>query len=180
MAKAKARTTYTFQCSQEGLEQYAKLIHNYATDISRLNDLFARRLAEEGFDIASMCIQSTDHYDHDKPVGTLEIIRDQTGEVSSCRLTFTGEQVLFIEFGAGFYWNDKAIQTSWAEQFGYGVGTYPGQTHANDEGGWSYFGEDDRWHHTHGTEATMPMYNAKQSMRERFVQIAREVYQSVL
>lgn len=180
MGRTKARRTVTFNCSQEGMEEYANLIRNYRTNISRLNDKFARRLAEEGFDVASMSIQSSTHYDHDKPVGTLEIHREETGEVSSCTLTFTGEQVLFIEFGAGFYWNDKVIQTSWAEQFGYGVGTYPGQTHANDEKGWSYFGEDDRWHHTRGTEATMPMFNAKQTMRERFVQIAREVYQSVL
>ena len=180
MGRTKSRRTVSFPCSQEGMEEYARFIRNYKVDIASLNDKFVRRLAEEGFDVAAIAINSSDHYDKDKPIGTLEIHRDETGEVASCELYFTGQQVLFVEFGAGFYWNDKAIQTTWAEQFGYGVGTYPNQTHANDAGGWSYQAETGEWIHTRGTEATMPMFNAKEAMRERFVQIAREVYQSVL
>ena len=180
MGRIKSRRNISFTCSQEGMEEYAKFIRDYKVDIARLNDLFVRRLAEEGFDVASIAIQSSDHYDKDKPIGTLTIDRDEMGEVSSCTLNFTGQQVLFVEFGAGFYWNDKAIQTTWAEQFGYGVGTYPNQKHANDAGGWSYQAETGEWIHTRGTEATMPMYNAIQGMKERFIQIAREVYQSVL
>lgn len=178
MGRIKARKVLQATFSEEGLRSLAKQIHDYRTDIESANDRFVRRLAEEGFDIAQMSIQSTDHYDKDKPIGTLDIVTDQTGKVSSCRLVFSGEQVLFVEFGAGFYYNKK--ENPWSANYGYGVGTYPGQTHANDPEGWSYRGNDDKWHHTKGTEATMPMFNADMSIIEKFVEIAKEVYQGVI
>jgi len=178
MGRVKARKVLEATFSEEGLRSLARQIHNYRAGIESANDRFVRRLAEEGFDIAQMSIQSSGHYDRDKPIGTLDIISDESGKVSSCRLVFSGEQVLFVEFGAGFYYNTK--ENPWSDTYGYGVGTYPGQTHANDPGGWSYHGNDDKWHHTRGTEATMPMYNASVDMRSKIIKIAKEVYQGVI
>lgn len=177
MGRAKARRVIEGTLSEEGLRSIARTIHNYREGINSANDRFVRRLAEEGFDVASMAIQSSDHYDKDKPIGTLDIVSDESGKVSSCRLVFSGEQVLFVEFGAGYYWNTK--ENPWADTYGYGVGTYPGQTHANDPGGWSYKANGS-WVHTRGTEATMPMYNASADMKSKLIKIATEVYQGVI
>lgn len=180
MGRTKAQKVVKVPCSQAGIREAINHLHRYESYIYRLNGEFVRRLAEEGFDIASIAIQSSTNYDRDKPVGTLDILTDSTGAVSSCRLKFSGEQVMFIEFGAGFYYNTNSDINNWAEQFGYGVGTYPNQVHANDESGWSYQADTGEWIHTMGTEATAPLFNAIQAIitKNRFAEIAREVYRS--
>ena len=66
---------------------------------------------------------------------------------------------MFIEFGSGIYYN-AGNEHPLAKQFGYGVGTYPGQTHAYEDF-WFYTDKDGTHSHfSHGTEATMPMYNS--------------------
>lgn len=83
--------------------------------------------------------------------------------------------VLAIEFGAGIHYNHKNIPK--ASEFGYGVGTFPGQTHAQDENGWWFFDEKtDTWKHSYGIEATMPMYEADKAMIQKFNKIAREAF----
>ena len=60
---------------------------------------------------------------------------------------------------------------------GVGRGTFPGQTHAFDDEGWSWkeIGTD-RWHHSVGVEPTHPMYNAYIHMLEQIDAIAQEVF----
>ena len=60
---------------------------------------------------------------------------------------------------------------------GYGVGTFPGQTHAFQEEGWWFKDEEtDKWIHSYGVQATMPMYNASIEMRQKVTEIAKEVF----
>lgn len=180
MGRSVARKVIETEFSVDGMKRLVTTMRKYNQRVKHANATFVRRLMEEGFDVAQMHIQSCNHYDRDKPIGTLSINTETSGDVVSMSLKFTGEQVLFVEFGAGFYWNTK--ENPLADQFGYGVGTYPNQIHANDEGGWSYQDSTGRWIHTMGTEATMPMYNASVAMRnkEKLISIAKEVYQGVI
>ena len=82
--------------------------------------------------------------------------------------------LLAIEFGAGIYYN-SGNENPKANDFGLGVGTYPGQIHAFEDG-WYYLGNDNQWHYTHGVKATMPMYNATMEIVNQYKQIAREVF----
>lgn len=69
----------------------------------------------------------------------------------------TGFNILFgVEFGAGIAYNWGVGNTDYSAM-GMGVGTWPGQTHAYDFEGWTYF-KDEEFHHTYGTPATMPMH----------------------
>ena len=180
MGRTKARKTLTAEFSAEGMRNLANQIRQYSYGIERANKLFVQRLAEAGYKIATQqIVKSFPSLDHDKPIGSLDIITDDEGIVSACTLQFSSEQALFIEFGAGIRYN-KGADHPLAGQFGYGVGTYPNQTHAFNEKGWSYQGEDGRWHHSYGTKATMPMYSASIDMRERLIEIAKEVYAGVL
>lgn len=180
MGRTKARRTITAEFSAEGLRQLARELHQYNHSIERANELFVQRLAEAGYKIATQqIVKSFPSLDHDKPIGSLDIITDSDGIVSGCTLQFSSEQALFIEFGAGIHFN-KGTNHPLAGQFGYGVGTYPGQTHAYNDKGWSYQGEDGRWHHSYGTKATMPMYTAGVEMRTKIIEIAKEVYAGVI
>lgn len=83
--------------------------------------------------------------------------------------------LLAIEFGAGIHYNYS--ENPKAEEMGYGVGTFPGQTHAFQEEGWWFKDEEtDKWIHSYGVQATMPMYNASIEMRQKVTEIAKEVF----
>lgn len=180
MGRTKARRTLTAELSSNGMRELARQVREYSYGIERANKVFVQRLAEAGFHIATQqIVKAFPSLDSDKAIGSLDIITDSEGEVSACRLQFSSEQALFIEFGAGIRYN-KGTNHPLAGQFGYGVGTYPNQKHAFNEKGWSYQGEDGRWHHSYGTKGTMPMYSASVSMREQLIAIATEVYQSVI
>lgn len=87
----------------------------------------------------------------------------------------TVNTLLLVEFGAGIHFNATANPK--ASEMGMGVGTFPDQTHAFEDG-WYYLNEDNRWVYTHGTKATMPMYNAMKAIREQYVTVAKEVFKS--
>lgn len=82
--------------------------------------------------------------------------------------------LLAIEFGAGIHHNPKPNPQ--ADNLGFGVGTFPGQIHAFQDG-WFYWDEKaGEWKYTHGVKATMPMHNASMEMIKEYVRIAREVF----
>lgn len=82
--------------------------------------------------------------------------------------------LLAIEFGAGIYYNSTANPK--AGEFGLGVGTFPGQTHAFEDQ-WYYWDEkSQQWYSTHGIKATMPMYSADMEIIQNVEKIAREVF----
>ena len=84
----------------------------------------------------------------------------------------TVSPMLMLEFGSGLQAENPANIP------GVGTGTFPGQTHAENPGGWWYMDLDGVWHHSKGVSAKMPMYFAGKEMREKIVSIAREVFQN--
>jgi len=82
--------------------------------------------------------------------------------------------LLLVEFGAGIHYNP--VPNPIADKFGMGVGTFPDQTHAFDDKGWYFLGDDDKWHHSYGVKATMPMYNAAQAMKNQIYEIAKGIF----
>lgn len=178
-----ARRIISGSLSRSGIEQIIDGLTAYQHSLKEASDLFARRLGEEGFDVAQIYIaEATETADKDKPIGTLDIMTDSNGWISSVRLRFSGAQVLFVEFGAGEIYNPSHTPNPWSAEFGMGVGTFPHQKHAFDDNGWSYYGNDDQWHHTYGTKATMPMFHASQRVRDKklVIAIAKEVFGSVI
>ena len=83
--------------------------------------------------------------------------------------------LLAIEFGAGIHYNQTPNPLIGSE-FPYGVGTFPGQTHAYQDM-WFYWDENTQeWKPTHGVKATMPMYSADMEIIQNAVKYAKEVF----
>ena len=83
--------------------------------------------------------------------------------------------LLAIEFGAGIHFNPTPNPII-SSEFPYGVGTFPGQTHAYQDT-WFYWDENSQeWKPTHGVKATMPMYNADMEIIQNVVKYAKEVF----
>lgn len=88
-----------------------------------------------------------------------------------------GEDAVFMEFGAGVYYNGAAGSSPnpLGANLGFTIGSY-GPNGAKET--WGYYGEDGELHLTHGTPASMPLYRAVQSVRQDIVRIAKEVFGS--
>ena len=83
--------------------------------------------------------------------------------------------LLAIEFGSGVHFNPTPNPLS--AEMGYGVGTFPGQVHAMEPGGWYFWSEEkQQWIHSYGVKATMPMYNADMEIIKNVVKFAKEVF----
>lgn len=173
-----------FKCdlSQKGIEQLIKELKNYRDVI--LPDIcreLVKRLAEIG-------IQTANIYIGQSPLGHYVSVKTNIEPSKmGCKaiLIATGatkvsdeyndfNTLLAIEFGAGIHYNKQGNPK--ADELGFGVGTFPGQIHAFEDG-WYYWDEDSQsWQHTHGVKATMPMYNASIEIIKNIKKVALEVF----
>lgn len=87
-----------------------------------------------------------------------------------------GEDAVWCEFGSGVYHNGSAgtSPNSYGVELGYTIGSY-GQGKGKQTA-WGYYDENKQLVITRGTPATMPMFNAAQSVATRAINIAREVF----
>jgi len=165
----------------KGIEDAIRQVEEYRNELNRKVEIYCERLALAGEIVARarigqsaygnmITLQST----HTATEMGAQAILIASGTVVE---SATGEDVntlLMVEFGAGIRYNATANPK--AAEFGMGVGTFPGQTHAFDPNGWYYKDENGEWHHSYGVRATMPMYQASQEIIQRYMEIAREVF----
>lgn len=165
---------------QKSIQNAIKQIEQYRDDLPRKCQQLCERLTEEGVKVADMAINSV-------PIGrTITLTTDINPSKMWCQaiMKMTGRETrtedgrifftaLAIEFGAGIRYNPTANPKS--SEFGMGVGTFPGQTHAFQDG-WYYLGNDGEWHYSHGIQASMPMYKASVEMKQKIDTIVKEVF----
>lgn len=147
----------------------------YKKELNDKVQVFARRLSNLGLNTAKAIIQQ--HTSSGATIGSLRVETDSLGQITRMRVVVESSSILFLEFGAGITYN-QGNENPKAGELGYGVGTYPDQTHAYDPNGWWYQDENGEWKHSYGTKAVMPMYNASLVMASQAVKIAKEVFKS--
>ena len=109
--------------------------------------------------------------------GSVEVSVEPQGDNTTVIIA-SGKDAVFMEFGAGVYYNG-AVGSSpnpWGTGLGFTIGSY-GKGNGRKEV-WAYDGGDGQIHLTHGTPASMPLYRAVQSVSRDIVKIAREVFAS--
>ena len=155
----------------ERLEQIANNLDRYAAEI-------VRRLAQIGYDVAYQIMAG--HIYSGETIGSLEVVENDPTHFT---LMASSKALLFFEFGAGINGGGHPQ----AGGFGYGPGTYPGQTHAFDPNGWYYPTDDPALivaytddglglGHSYGNPPYMPFYNAKERIKQDLLTVAREVF----
>lgn len=87
-----------------------------------------------------------------------------------------GEDAVWVEFGAGVHYNGAAGTSHHPKgsELGFTIGGYGKGMGKKDV--WGFY-EDGELRLTHGTPATMPMYNAVKTVCDEIAGIAREVFQ---
>lgn len=107
--------------------------------------------------------------------GSVEVSVEPQGDNTTVIIA-SGKDAVFMEFGAGVYYNG-AVGSSpnpWGTGLGFTIGSYGKGNGAKEV--WGYLGSDGKIHLTRGTPASMPLYKAVQSVSRDIVKIAREVF----
>lgn len=164
--------TIKAELSPSSIDKAIDEINKYKSRLQDRLQSLVNELIQDGVQVARILVSSAQG-DSKKPNVTYEI--NPQGDIIKATIAMVGTDVLFIEFGAGIAYN-TGNQHPKASEFGYGPGTYPSKHPPNkaiNPGRWVY-GHDENgkplW--SIGTEATMPMYHAAETIRNNFIQKA--------
>jgi len=184
MAVKKRRIT--LELSDKSIRKARKQLLQYQADMQYKLGLFVSLLINKGYKVAMrnkgdysayiMILQHTDEVDENSAKGILMAYNVQTCireyMVSATEIKRVEvSPVLMAEFGSG--WKAK---NEFPDVTGVGQGTFPGQIHAFDPGGWSYMTPDGMWHRSSGEEPSMPMLKAKRRMEREITKTIKEVW----
>lgn len=178
MPRINARKNFSAKLNSKSIDDLISQLQQYKSDIQKAQKLLVKRLLESGYQVGRIAIQDARGGDPDKDIGKFDLYCNALGDLCVGKLTLSGQQVLFFEFGAGVYFNNGK-KNPMSDQFGYGVGTFSPKGHYKDKG-WFYEADNGDLIFTHGTEIAMPMYLASKEMRYNIESIAREVFQNVI
>lgn len=177
---AKKTITISYLSVSE-IKKAQRELEKYRDRLTHKCRLLAEELAKAGIKVAQARIDES-------PLGKYVTIKtDITEEKAGCKaiLIATGavkesegyapfNTLLAIEFGAGIHYNKTPNPN--ADKFGMGVGTFPGQIHAFEDGWYYWDDKAQKWRYTHGVKATMPMYNASMEIQQNIVKISKHVF----
>lgn len=133
-----------------------------------------RKLAEHGIPVIDRKIaqaqgdSNKNHYTH------VDIVSFQT--YARATLVVEGRDLLFIEYGAGVHYNGHPHSSPhpYGVQKGYTIGDYSPK-HLGLRDSW-FYRDAGGLHRSYGTEATMPVWSAYQSIIANYKKIAQEVF----
>ena len=170
----------TVGLSTKDLNRAIKELEKYEKDFQKKVNLLRVRLAEEIKTLAQSGFNSSGVNDTVRG-GTrpaeVDVTVSDNGNVTV--VIASGKDAVWCEFGAGVYHNGGvgSSPNPYGGDLGLTIGSY-GDGHGKQDV-WGYYetpGDPNTLILTHGTEATMPMYNAVQTIVPKVVNIAREVF----
>ena len=159
--------TITMNLSAASIDSAIKQLKEYKTELRRKAQKICERLAVSGAVNVSLGYATAIYTGRKDYSVTVEEIRD------GYRILADGETALILEFGAGVTYGYGHPQ---ADEFGMGPGTYPdGKGHWDDPAGW-WIPKEHGGGHTYGDPPSMAMYKTAKELRDRVLDVAREVF----
>ena len=166
--------TIKVKLSQDSIDNAIDEISQYREDLETKLKILVGRLVQDGVQVANAWVGAGQG---DSKQAYVDYQVNPEGDIVKASIFLQGKDALFIEFGAGIYYNNGNAHPKAAE-FGYGVGTYPSEHPPNraiNPGYWWYGNKQTGRHFSLGTEATMPMYHAAETVRNNLIYEAVEV-----
>ena len=166
-----------FGLSEREIDRAIKELNAYKQDLLRKTDLLRERVAEYiakwaeiGFNESYVDDLLNDYQRNANVDVTVEPNGDMTVIIA------TGEDAIWVEFGAGVYHNGTAGTSPHPQgsSLGFTIGDYGKGYGKRDV--WSFKDENGVRQKTHGTPATMPMHNALETVCESIYEIVQEVF----
>lgn len=159
------------------IDRAIRELEKYKIDFQAKVDTYRRRVAEELAKTAALNFGSSMMEDNlrsgmRKPNVSVNV--DERGSISV--VVADGEDAVWCEFGAGVYHNGSvgSSPNPYGNGLGFTIGNY-GFGYGRKKV-WGYY-DNGQLVLTHGTPASMPMYNAVQTITIKAIEIAREVFQ---
>ena len=178
-----AKKVFKADLSVKGVEALKSQLLQYKDSLSVKCEKLVNRLLQSGVEVSQSKISES-------PLGKyVKVTTNISADKMGCKgiLLAKGEVkeqegyepfsiLLAIEFGSGVHFNPTPNPLI-SSEFPYGVGTFPGQVHAMEPGGWYFWSEEkQQWIHSYGVKATMPMYSADMEIIQNVVKVAKEVF----
>ena len=162
--------------SANSIENAIKELTAYRDNIDTRCQTFVSRLAQLGIPIIEKKIQESKGDSNKMHQTRIELTRLRG--FSQAKLILDGQDILFIEFGAGVHYNGNlgSSPNPKASQFGYSIGGYGEGRGKNDS--WQYVAPSGEFVKSYGTQATMTMYSADLEIIKNIKKVAREVFSS--
>ena len=135
---------------------------------------FVRRLTEKGIKVIYENLNGDGDSEYPEP-SVPHVMMGHKDGMMTATLRLRGEDVMFVEFGAGIHYNGPAGSSPhpMGVELGYTIGSY-GQGNGAYE--YWFYEKDGTTHISEGTEATMPMWKADKAIRDDFANIAKSVF----
>ncbi len=165
--------------SEKGLAKAIKEIEQYKNDIVQKTNTLRIRVAKYIADTAQSGFNGAIVDDLLKGgVKTAQVDVGITNQGNVSVVVANGEDAIWVEFGAGVHHNGASGSSPHpnGNELGFTIGEYGKGMGKRDT--WVYYedGDKSRKVYTHGTPATMPMYNAVKQVTDDIQAIAKEVF----
>ena len=174
--------TIRFSLSTNDIRRAINEIEKFKADFLKKVDTYRKRIAEE------IAVQASANFASsvmDDVIGgsprrpDVDVTFSDDGKIAV--VVADGEDAIWCEFGAGVYHNGStgSSPNPYGNDLGFTIGSY-GKGRGKQTV-WGYYTDPDSKTGlvlTHGTPASMPMYNAAQEVLRKSVEIAREVFGS--
>jgi hypothetical protein len=171
------KTVIKFSLDTKDINRAIREIESFKKKFLAKVDVYRKRIAEEiatqvSLNFDSSVIDDTVKNGTRKPDVAVSV--DERGSISV--VVADGEDAVWCEFGAGVYHNGSAGSSPnpYGGKLGLTIGSY-GKGFGKQQA-WGYYDESGELIITHGTPASMPMYNAVKSVTIKAITIAREVF----
>lgn len=150
------------------LEDYGNSLVQKSEQIRRRTAKILRQMVEEGFNGAGY----DDVIHEGMKVPDVSVTVDENENVSL--VIAHGKEAVFVEFGAGVYYNSGGSVHPSRPPGIVSIGEY-GHGYGKRQI-WGYYDENGNLHLTHGTPASAPMFYAAKEIARLIPDIAREVF----
>ena len=169
-----------FGLSPSEIQRAINEVEKFKAEFQKKVDTYRMRIADEIAVYASIYFDNSviDDVVNGSPRKP-DVTVDWTDNGKIAVVVANGEDAVWCEFGAGVYHNGSvgSSPNPYGNDLGFTIGSYgkgKGQQKV-----WGYYTDPESKTGlvlTHGTPASMPMYNAAQEVLRKSVEIAREVF----
>lgn len=179
----KNKNVIEMSLSQKSIQEAIKKLKQYQNYLQKKTKELVQELANVGIPVidtnmanASFTYDSNGIESGSDTSHTTRVEISSDGVITTANLIVSGKELMFIEFGAGVYYNDSAGSSKHpkGEEFGMVIGSYGlgnGQKNV-----WGYIDDSGKLVLTHGTKATMPVYKAELEMEKKYKEVAKKVF----
>lgn len=174
--------TINISLSKKSIQEAISQLRQYNNWLTQKTTQLVKELANVGIPVINANMEKASYtYDSDgirsgsntTHVAYVEL--NSTGTSTEATLIVQGEEIMFIEFGAGVYYNGTAGDSPHpnGKVNGMVIGSY-GKGHGVRKV-WGYY-DNGKLILTHGVEAQMPVYKAEMKIVQKYVEIAKRVF----